>query len=96
MLLPPPPPIMMTMMINHYDDFDVASSASTLFSMPIFVFHLECRAAKREVERKWSGVDVDALQQQQQQLKEMSALHQEREQDWQAERRHLQVPFNHF
>jgi hypothetical protein len=38
---------------------------------------------------------VDAWQQQQQQLKEMATLHQEREQDWQEERRHLQVSLNY-
>ncbi len=65
------------------------------FFIPISVVQLESRAAKREVERKWSGVDVDAWQQQQQQLKEMTTLHQEREQDWQEERRHLQVSLNY-
>jgi hypothetical protein len=49
------------------------------------------RAAKREVEKKWSGFDAEAWQQQQQQHKETAMMQQEKEQEWQEERRHLQV-----
>jgi hypothetical protein len=49
------------------------------------------RAAKRELEKKWSGFDAEAWQQQQQQYKETSMMQQEKEQEWQEERRHLQV-----
>ena len=70
------------------------------FSCPTFLFATnivehERRVSKRELEKKWAGFDADAWQQQQQLQQEMSIMHREKEQEWQEERRHLQVKLNY-